>query len=71
MSAFDPDRYSRQTRFAPLGLEGQARLAAGRVAIVGCGALGSVVAMATSSISGLFASQLLYCTVIFRNMLRS
>jgi molybdopterin/thiamine biosynthesis adenylyltransferase len=46
MSSFDADRYSRQTRFAPLGPEGQARLAAGRVAIVGCGALGSVVAMA-------------------------
>ena len=46
MSSFDTDRYSRQTRFAPLGPEGQARLAAGRVAIVGCGALGSVVAMA-------------------------
>lgn len=46
MQAFDPDRYSRQTRFAPLGADGQARLAAGRVAVVGCGALGSVVAMA-------------------------
>jgi len=46
MQAFDPDRYSRQTRFAPLGAEGQMRLAAGRVAVVGCGALGSVVAMA-------------------------
>lgn len=46
MQPFDPDRYSRQTRFAPLGVEGQRRLAAGRVAIVGCGALGSVVALA-------------------------
>jgi molybdopterin/thiamine biosynthesis adenylyltransferase len=46
MPPYDPDRYSRQTRFAPLGPEGQARLAAGRVAIVGCGALGSVVALA-------------------------
>ena len=46
MHAFDPDRYSRQTRFAPLGTDGQARLTAGRVAVVGCGALGSVVAMA-------------------------
>jgi len=45
MAAFDPDRYSRQVRFAPLGSEGQARLAAARVAVVGCGALGSVVAM--------------------------
>ena len=46
MAAFDPDRFSRQTRFAPLGPEGQARLAAARVAIVGCGALGSVSALA-------------------------
>jgi molybdopterin/thiamine biosynthesis adenylyltransferase len=46
MQSFDPDRYSRQTRFAPLGAEGQMRLAAGRVAVVGCGALGSVVALA-------------------------
>jgi len=45
MASFDPDRYSRQVRFAPLGAEGQSRLAAARVAIVGCGALGSVVAM--------------------------
>jgi adenylyltransferase/sulfurtransferase len=46
MQAFDPERYSRQTRFPPIGPEGQTRLAAGRVAIVGCGALGSVVALA-------------------------
>ncbi|MFM9011842.1 MAG: ThiF family adenylyltransferase, partial [Planctomycetota bacterium] len=46
MMGFDAERYSRQTRFAPLGPEGQARLAAARVAVVGCGALGSVVAMA-------------------------
>jgi adenylyltransferase/sulfurtransferase len=45
MQPFDPDRYSRQVRFTPLGPEGQARLAAARVAVVGCGALGSVVAM--------------------------
>jgi len=45
MTAFDPDRYSRQVRFAPLGADGQVRLADARVAIVGCGALGSVVAM--------------------------
>lgn len=42
----DADRYSRQSRYAPLGAAGQARLAASRVAIVGCGALGSVTAMA-------------------------
>jgi molybdopterin/thiamine biosynthesis adenylyltransferase len=45
MTPFDTDRYSRQTRFAPLGPDGQAKLAAARVAVVGCGALGSVVAM--------------------------
>jgi molybdopterin/thiamine biosynthesis adenylyltransferase len=37
-------RYSRQERFAPMGVEGQPRLAAARVAVVGCGALGSVQA---------------------------
>jgi molybdopterin/thiamine biosynthesis adenylyltransferase len=46
MSAPDPDRYSRQTRFAPLGAEGQERLARARIAVVGCGALGGVSAMA-------------------------
>ena len=45
MQTFDSDRYSRQVRFAPLGPAGQARLAAGRAVIVGCGALGSVVAV--------------------------
>ena len=39
-------RYSRQIRFAPLGAEGQARIRAASVAIVGCGALGSVQAEA-------------------------
>ena len=34
-------RYSRQIRFAPLGEEGQRRIRAAGVAIVGCGALGS------------------------------
>lgn len=37
-------RYSRQARFAPLGAEGQARIRAATVAIVGCGALGTVQA---------------------------
>ena len=37
-------RYSRQVRFAPWGESGQARLGASRVAIVGCGALGTVQA---------------------------
>ena len=37
-------RYSRQIRFAPFGEQGQANLRAARVAIVGCGALGTVQA---------------------------
>src|SRR5580693_5150648 len=37
-------RYSRQSRFAPLGEEGQQRIEAARVAVVGLGALGSVQA---------------------------
>jgi molybdopterin/thiamine biosynthesis adenylyltransferase len=40
----DAERYSRQILFAPIGEAGQERLAAGRVAIVGCGATGSAVA---------------------------
>ncbi|MSV35370.1 MAG: thiazole biosynthesis adenylyltransferase ThiF [Bryobacterales bacterium] len=39
-------RYSRQIRFAPLGEQGQANIRAARVAIVGCGALGTVQAEA-------------------------
>ncbi|QQK74743.1 ThiF family adenylyltransferase [Salicibibacter cibarius] len=35
------DRYSRQTLFKPMGIEGQRRLANGHVLIVGAGALGS------------------------------
>ena len=38
------DRYSRQVLFPGIGQEGQERLAAARVAIVGCGATGSAVA---------------------------
>lgn len=37
-------RYSRQSRFAPLGPGGQARIRAASVALVGCGALGTVEA---------------------------
>ena len=37
-------RYSRQELFAPIGPEGQARLRRARVAVVGCGALGSTLA---------------------------
>src|SRR5918911_5426973 len=38
------DRYSRQTLFGPIGKAGQERLRASSVAIVGCGALGTVLA---------------------------
>src|SRR5215470_9962052 len=38
------DRYSRQTRFAPIGEAGQQRLASSRVLILGLGALGTVTA---------------------------
>ena len=38
------ERYSRQVLFPPIGAEGQQRLAAARVAIVGCGATGSALA---------------------------
>src|SRR5690242_213526 len=38
------ERYSRQVLFPGLGEEGQRKLLAGRVAIVGCGATGSALA---------------------------
>lgn len=38
------DRYSRQERFAPIGIVGQTRLAQARVAVIGCGALGTAIA---------------------------
>src|SRR5713226_4881087 len=38
------DRYSRQTLFGPIGKEGQERLGRSSVAIIGCGALGTVLA---------------------------
>lgn len=38
------DRYSRQTRFAPIGEAGQRRLESARVLLVGLGALGTVAA---------------------------
>jgi molybdopterin/thiamine biosynthesis adenylyltransferase len=40
----DLSRYVRQMRFAPLGEAGQERIARGRALVVGCGALGSVIA---------------------------
>src|SRR6201998_2514040 len=39
------ERYSRQMLFRGIGPEGQRRLATARVAIVGCGATGSAVAL--------------------------
>ena len=41
MLVMEPDRYSRQILFPGIGAAGQQRLGASRVAIVGCGALGS------------------------------
>src|SRR5262244_1459022 len=38
------DRYSRQVLFSGIGAEGQKKLAAARVVIVGCGAIGACVA---------------------------
>jgi adenylyltransferase/sulfurtransferase len=38
------ERYSRQVLFPGIGLEGQSKLAAARVAIAGCGATGSALA---------------------------
>jgi molybdopterin/thiamine biosynthesis adenylyltransferase len=38
------ERYSRQILFAPIGKNGQERLRAASVAIIGCGALGSTLA---------------------------
>ncbi len=37
----DSGKYSRQILFPPIGREGQARLSAAKVAILGCGALGT------------------------------
>ena len=41
-----PERYSRQVRFAGIGEDGQRRLMQSRVTLVGCGALGTVLANA-------------------------
>lgn len=43
-NAAQDGRYARQRVFAPLGAAGQARLGAARVAVVGCGALGTHLA---------------------------
>jgi len=44
MNANPDDRYSRQRLFEKIGEEGQRKLAAGRIVVVGCGALGSMIA---------------------------
>jgi len=46
MTPSEIERYSRQVRFNAMGESGQRRLRSSRVAIVGCGALGSVQAEA-------------------------
>ncbi|MEO1616014.1 MAG: ThiF family adenylyltransferase [Planctomycetota bacterium] len=38
------DRYSRQRQFSPIGTRGQEQISASTVAVLGCGALGSVAA---------------------------
>src|SRR5207244_10726678 len=43
-NAAELDRYSRQTIFPGIGLEGQRRLMASHVTLCGCGALGTVLA---------------------------
>jgi adenylyltransferase/sulfurtransferase len=46
MTSSDNQRYSRQIRYSEIGEAGQERILQGRVALVGCGALGSVQAEA-------------------------
>src|SRR5215510_8066525 len=40
----DLERYSRQIRFPGIGRNGQEKLASARVTLIGCGALGTVIA---------------------------
>src|SRR5271156_6851196 len=45
MTSLEPDeRYSRQILFRGIGADGQRKLTASRITIVGCGATGSVLA---------------------------
>ena len=44
MTDADRERYSRQLRFREIGEKGQDLICAARVAVVGCGALGTVQA---------------------------
>jgi molybdopterin/thiamine biosynthesis adenylyltransferase len=39
-----PDRYSRQVQFGPIGADGQRQIEGAKVAVLGCGALGTVAA---------------------------
>ena len=41
----DLQRYQRQIAFAPIGAQGQRQIARGRVAVVGCGALGATISV--------------------------
>src|SRR5436190_14804204 len=43
-SDFTLARHARQMRYPPIGVEGQKKLLASRALVVGCGALGSVIA---------------------------
>jgi adenylyltransferase/sulfurtransferase len=43
MTVTSEERYSRQILFPPIGPDGQKKLAAGRIALVGCGATGSAL----------------------------
>lgn len=44
MTSHSQDRYARQRQFAPIGREGQQRIEQADVAVLGCGALGTVAA---------------------------
>jgi adenylyltransferase/sulfurtransferase len=44
MNDSQSNRYARQIQFAPIGADGHDRIAASRVAVLGCGALGTVAA---------------------------
>ena len=55
MPSDDAQRFKRQTRFAPLGVDGQGRIQAARVLVSGCGGLGSSIAqqMTRAGVGGL------------------
>ncbi|QEG00047.1 Molybdopterin-synthase adenylyltransferase [Stieleria maiorica] len=44
MNPSSSDRYARQRQFAPIGAQGQQRIEQAEVAVLGCGALGTVAA---------------------------